>query len=338
MSVTDQQLLELRHNFNPGEIKFRVGSVSQQHNRGLALAYVDARTVQERLDNVVGPANWKVEYQCQAYTIYKKTRDGKQFAAESHAWTATLSINTANNGWVGKTDGAEQTAMEQVKGGMSDAFKRAAVAWGIGRSLYSFPSDMWCDVKRVGRSWVLSGVPQIPQWYLDGHQFDPAKRTADADGPEPEFHNDEPAPQAQAAPQQQAEVQVPPNNANPFGQEAAKVPANMPNSIPASGTIGFGKKVMPSGRPIKDYTWGEIALMPADSDERGYVEWMAKMAVEKRNEGKDPFKAMIIAEAFVEWMQGKDAQAAHAAAEEVQQDTLGGWDPNSHDAADFLDS
>ena len=38
--------------------------------------------------------------------------------------------------WISKSDGADDSNIEGAKGGLSDAFKRAAVKFGIGRYLY----------------------------------------------------------------------------------------------------------------------------------------------------------------------------------------------------------
>lgn len=43
------------------EIKWKPGVVSG--NRDLAIAYVDARVVQDRLDEVLGVSNWQDEYE-----------------------------------------------------------------------------------------------------------------------------------------------------------------------------------------------------------------------------------------------------------------------------------
>jgi hypothetical protein len=40
-----------------------------------------------------------------------------------------------------KWDGAEQTQIEAVKGGLSGSMKRAAVQWGIGRYLYDLETN-----------------------------------------------------------------------------------------------------------------------------------------------------------------------------------------------------
>ena len=84
------------------------------------LCYVDARAVMDRLDSVVGVGNWK--------DSYAETTSGKNIC--------TLSI-CVDGEWVSKSDGAGNTNIEGDKGGLSDAFKRAGVKWGIGRHLYS---------------------------------------------------------------------------------------------------------------------------------------------------------------------------------------------------------
>jgi len=48
--------------FNPTEVKFKPAVVSGR--RALALAYVDARVIQDRLDEVLGVTGWQDEYEC----------------------------------------------------------------------------------------------------------------------------------------------------------------------------------------------------------------------------------------------------------------------------------
>lgn len=84
----------------------------------LVVAYLDARAIQDRLDEVIGPENWSTSYR-----IFDK------------GVICTLTING-----VSKEDGSEFTDIESFKGGISGAFKRAAVHWGIGRYLYDLPS------------------------------------------------------------------------------------------------------------------------------------------------------------------------------------------------------
>ena len=84
----------------------------------MALAYIDARDVMDRLDDVCGPDRWQTEF--------IETPKGRVICR--------IGILT-DNGWVWKGDGAGDTDVEGEKGGISDALKRAAVSWGIGRYL-----------------------------------------------------------------------------------------------------------------------------------------------------------------------------------------------------------
>lgn len=113
---------KLKEPFPHERISWRAQTVSKDGTKALALAYIDARDVMERLDEVCGPANWQCKY--------------------SHADKKTicdLGICT-DNGWVWKADGAGDSDIEAEKGALSDAFKRAAVRWGIGRYLYDLDS------------------------------------------------------------------------------------------------------------------------------------------------------------------------------------------------------
>ena len=96
-----------------GEVKERKGP------GGKMLSYVDARQVQNRLDEVVGTENWQTH-----------------FSEVCGNYCCTLSLKIDGD-WVAKSDGAGETSIEGDKGGFSDAFKRAAVSFGIARYLYS---------------------------------------------------------------------------------------------------------------------------------------------------------------------------------------------------------
>ena len=87
---------------------------------GRMLDYVDARYVQTVLDVEVGPGNWQSEH--------AMGPGGKV--------SCRIGIFVEGRGWVWKSDGAGETDIEGEKGSFSDAFKRAAVSWGIARDLY----------------------------------------------------------------------------------------------------------------------------------------------------------------------------------------------------------
>src|SRR3990167_8055726 len=48
--------------FLPDQIDWRVGSTNAEKTRGMDLAYIDARSVMDRLDEVCGIDGWQCEY------------------------------------------------------------------------------------------------------------------------------------------------------------------------------------------------------------------------------------------------------------------------------------
>jgi hypothetical protein len=120
-------LEKLKDPFKEDEVEFRVGQSGEDRNGKpwvMVLAYISARAILDRLDEVVGPGNWKVSYDFPSAT----------------GVICNLSIKIGDE-WVTKCDGAEQTDIESFKGGISSALKRAGSAWGIGRYLYSLESS-----------------------------------------------------------------------------------------------------------------------------------------------------------------------------------------------------
>jgi len=119
---------ELSAPFPPSRIHWRVGRTNDNKSKGMVLAYLDARDVMGRLDEVCGPGGWTDEYE--------ETRSGRVIC--------TLGVQVDGR-WVHKSDGAGDTSFEGAKGAISDAFKRAAVKWGIGRYLYECKAP-WIDL------------------------------------------------------------------------------------------------------------------------------------------------------------------------------------------------
>lgn len=150
MTVADQNFAELARPFSPEAIHWRSQSIAANGTSALALAYIDARDVMARLDDVCGPANWQDRY--------TETPKGRIIC--------TLSIRVGDE-WIDKSDGAGNTDVEGDKGALSDALKRAAVKWGIGRYLYDLPAT-WaeCDSyekngKKVFKDWTPQGLIKL---------------------------------------------------------------------------------------------------------------------------------------------------------------------------------
>lgn len=102
---------------------------------GWCVAYIDARDVMQILDEVVGPGCWKDEY--------------SPMAPDCSTVIGRVSIKVDNE-WVTKEDIGTHSDTEAEKGAFSDAFKRAAVKWGIGRFLYDLEM-VWVDFDGEGK-------------------------------------------------------------------------------------------------------------------------------------------------------------------------------------------
>ena len=102
---------------------FERDEVKVRSQTGRQLHYITARTVMNRLDNVLGPENWWDEYvpgeNCVLCELTIRLPDG-----------STLTKADAG-GYAGMADSGDDD-----KSGFSDAFKRAAVKFGVARYLY----------------------------------------------------------------------------------------------------------------------------------------------------------------------------------------------------------
>lgn len=139
----EQIIKELKAPFHMEKIEFKVGATNQEKTMGLALAYVEARAIQNRLDEVIGFNNWK--------TSYQEVQGG---------FLCSMSLRIGGE-WIEKQDGAQITDYESVKGGISSAFKRVASSgWGIGRYLYGVQSE-WYPIRKRGKSYEFTINPSI---------------------------------------------------------------------------------------------------------------------------------------------------------------------------------
>lgn len=100
----------------PMPFKYRAQS-SNEYGSNL-VAYVDSRQVAARLDEVFG-LNWSDEYHI---------RNGSTFCR--------ITVTLPDGKTMFREDLGTESATEKEKGEVSDAFKRAAVKFGVGRFLY----------------------------------------------------------------------------------------------------------------------------------------------------------------------------------------------------------
>lgn len=157
-----QDLVKLQAPFPAQDIEWRLQSCGEKKGKiwGKVLAYITSRAVQERLDTVCGPDGWQCSIQ-----------------KEGDAYLCTLSVRVEHDDgtieWISRTDGADATDIEAVKGGISGAIKRASVLFGCGRYLYQL-KDNWAIVSENGAyagktkegKWFNWDPPALPDWAL----------------------------------------------------------------------------------------------------------------------------------------------------------------------------
>lgn len=144
MGVKPEDLERLNVPASPDDLEWKVDKLVDTE-AGVELTvfpYLDARAVMDRLNEVCGKTYWQTEF--------KNTTGGV---------ICRLSIFIEGQGWVHKEDGASFTGLEPVKGGCSDALKRASTHWGFGRYLYDLPSRI-AFVHEYGRFCYVHDQPK----------------------------------------------------------------------------------------------------------------------------------------------------------------------------------
>ena len=158
---------KLQEPFAVEDLEWRVqnsGVSNKSKPWAMVVAYVTNRAIQQRLDDVLGFGGWQNQY--------TPSPDGKGFLCG-------ISIKSEGE-WVTKWDGAENTNIEPLKGGLSNSMKRAAVQFGIGRYLYNLEAKFAvCNIVEDRRdsknnyaydkktnSHIDWASPDLPEWAL----------------------------------------------------------------------------------------------------------------------------------------------------------------------------
>ena len=159
--------------FLPEDIEWRAQRTGTKKGKVwvIAIPYITSRAIMKRLDEVCGLGNWKNEY--------RELKDGGFLCGLSILLPAPHSYQRR---WVTKWDGADKTQIEQIKGGISGALKRAGVPWGIGRYLYELTATFGMISDHGKYNGKIKGKnneddiyfswnpPSLPKWALpDGY-------------------------------------------------------------------------------------------------------------------------------------------------------------------------
>lgn len=162
---TDELRIALARPFPVSAVKWKPGKLTRDKTRALAMAYMDARMPMIRLDRTVGPGGWE--------DAYRAVQVGADCGVE-----CALTILGVTKCGIGVP-----SKVEKLKGAYSDALKRAAVKFGIGRYLYAIPS-VWCAYDEQKKQ--LAETPLLPAWAVPGEadEIDP-ESLPDAEPEEP---------------------------------------------------------------------------------------------------------------------------------------------------------
>ncbi|MCA1570861.1 MAG: hypothetical protein LC798_11190 [Chloroflexi bacterium] len=118
----EPQRLQQSGTIDPADIRWRVGQISKKDaHKGSLLGYIDARTCMEALDAL--DPQWSAVH-----------GDPIIIGDELIGVPCTVTVNG-----ISRSDVGMPSSQEPVKGAYSDALKRAAVHFGIGRELYELP-------------------------------------------------------------------------------------------------------------------------------------------------------------------------------------------------------
>lgn len=131
-------------------VQWKSQAISKDKTRALMVPYVDARAIMDRLDAVC-PGEWSFDLE----VVQGVPVRGTTYPTVK----GTLTICGVSRSDIGEGD--PTTDAGTLKAAASDALKRAAVHFGVGRYLYDLESPWvdWNDQKREAKR-----TPLLPDW------------------------------------------------------------------------------------------------------------------------------------------------------------------------------
>lgn len=170
-------LSELTRPFPPEDIKWRVQTYNPKSGKALLVPYLDARHIQERLDEVV-PGEWELRFR-------RETLEGPAYIA-GHVVYASMSICGVTREDVGSafiankkdSNSNDEEGFDKLnenkldpKTATSDSIKRVAAQFGIGRYLWNMDKPVFIDAKddkgKNKYQWSPPKHDAVPKHYHD---------------------------------------------------------------------------------------------------------------------------------------------------------------------------
>jgi hypothetical protein len=169
----DAVLTELAQPFDPEAVEFKAGATTQDKARALALAYVDSRVYQVRLDAVA--PDWRNEYT-------------REYAGDRVVITCALTVASVTRQAIGESlqasarhDGSTVIEENAATSAEAQAFKRACSAFGLGRYLYSVP-QVWAEYDPQRRQFTPAAVQALREMLRTGKYEPPAGHNGNGNG------------------------------------------------------------------------------------------------------------------------------------------------------------
>jgi len=169
----DAVLTELVQPFDPEAVEFKAGAVTQDKARALALAYVDSRVYQARLDAVT--PDWRNEYT-------------REYAGDRVIVTCALTVTGVTRQTIGESlqasarqDGSTVIEENAATSAEAQAFKRACSAFGLGRYLYSVP-QVWAEYDPQRRQFAPTALQALREMLRTGKYEPPAGHNGNGNG------------------------------------------------------------------------------------------------------------------------------------------------------------
>ena len=188
-----EQLARLRAPFPLEAVGFKPQVMKKDKSAAMAATYIDARAVAERLDEVF-PLAWTDEYEVMEHVENRLTIECRL--------SIILNGQKITRSDVGEsTNSDDERSASRWKSATSDAFKRAAVKFGVGAYLYALP-QVWADYDADKRRFAPAGLKKLEQGYAQAVKrlglSEPGERSQEPEHPEAEEAARPPAPEAGA--------------------------------------------------------------------------------------------------------------------------------------------
>ena len=173
-----QLVSELEVPFDESAIEWRVTNTAKGEQRGQVVPYADPRAYTDRLNSLVTPAGWTRKYTVHTSANFERAKDKKIVAKVLVTCELTI-FGLGSHSATGEEWADSETACTSAE---SQAFKRSAACFGLGRYLYYF-RGAWVDLDERKRPKTM---PRLFSWATPkGWRAGQRPSKADSAGPEP---------------------------------------------------------------------------------------------------------------------------------------------------------